>query len=493
MKAKKPDYYVILGVTRDATQEEIKRAYFEAAQHLHPDKNKRVGETEIFLDVQQAYETLSNAKRRAKYDTTLPPEEKHSLPVEIKVSYSRPNLVRMNESQIVYVFLEIKPGTTKEQIPIPPLNLCLVLDHSTSMKGEKIDVLKDAASQVLRGLRPQDILSVVSFSDRAEVIIPASYQSDKSKLQSRIQMLQPSGATELFQGLKKGVDEVERNSGRSYVSHVILMTDGHTYGDEQKCLDLAKQASDLNIGISAMGIGKEWKDAFLDELASVTGGSSKYIAQPQDIQRFLVEKFESLARTFAEDIVLNFTSTEGVDLSYAFRSQPEVGLLPIASPIHLGPVLQDTKLSVLFEFRVNPSLTKQDVVKLIKGTLKLSVAGMSTPPKPLPIEFSREVKNEAGTDSPPPLIVQALGKLTLYRLQDKARLEVESGQFELAARHLNHLATNLLTQGERSLAKTVLIEARNVEQLQNFSEEGRRAIKYGTRSLVMPESKDQRV
>ena len=34
-----PDYYAILGVFRDASQEEIKRSYFEAAQRLHPDKN----------------------------------------------------------------------------------------------------------------------------------------------------------------------------------------------------------------------------------------------------------------------------------------------------------------------------------------------------------------------------------------------------------------------------------------------------------------------
>ena len=50
-------------------------------RNLHPDKNAAAGETELFLEVQQAYEMLSNPKRRTQYDATLPPEEKtQSLP-----------------------------------------------------------------------------------------------------------------------------------------------------------------------------------------------------------------------------------------------------------------------------------------------------------------------------------------------------------------------------------------------------------------------------
>jgi curved DNA-binding protein CbpA len=123
-----PDYYVALGVARNATQEEIKQAYFKAAQRLHPDKNKAAGETEIFLEIQQAYETLSNPKRRKKYDATLPPEEEPSLPIKYKVHYSRPNLVHLDEPQMLYVLLEIIPQQKQEEIPAPPLNVSLVLD-----------------------------------------------------------------------------------------------------------------------------------------------------------------------------------------------------------------------------------------------------------------------------------------------------------------------------------------------------------------------------
>ena len=53
MPSSSPDFYSMLGVLRDASAEEIKRAYLEAAQRLHPDKNQSPGETELFLEILQ--------------------------------------------------------------------------------------------------------------------------------------------------------------------------------------------------------------------------------------------------------------------------------------------------------------------------------------------------------------------------------------------------------------------------------------------------------
>ncbi len=64
----KRDYYDVLGVNKNATDEEIKKAYRKLARKYHPDVNKEAGAEEKFKEVQHAYDILSNEDNRANYD-----------------------------------------------------------------------------------------------------------------------------------------------------------------------------------------------------------------------------------------------------------------------------------------------------------------------------------------------------------------------------------------------------------------------------------------
>ncbi len=484
--AKKPSLYALLGVIRSATQEEVRRAYLKAAKRLHPDTNNAPGETELFLDIQQAYQVLSESSRRSAYDATLEPEEELPAFINQRILFSRKEIPLLKEAQLLYILLEFSPNEKKEAANTAPLNICLVLDCSTSMKGEKLDTAKATAIQLINRLKPQDIFSMVSFSDRAEVIIPATRQSNQQRSENKIQILQTSGGTEIFRGLKAGYEEVRRYATPRSINHIILLTDGRTYGDEQTCYTLAQSAAEEGIGISGFGIGSGWNDIFLDHLAHITGGNSIFVSQPKDIERLLNEKFTNLSRAYAENITLEFQPQEGVETSYVFRLHPEAEPLTNQNPISLGPVLHDEALSVLIEFRITASQETENSITILNGQIEVSSAIALTPPPPIHINLSLPVKSKTTAEPPPTAIIQAISKLTLYRIQEKARAEVAAGEYDKASSHLQKLATHLLAQGERSLAHTIMLEVEHVEREKSFSENGEKQIKYGTRALLLP-------
>ena len=64
----KRDYYEVLGVSKDASKEEIKKAYRKLSKQYHPDINKEANASEKFEEVKEAYEVLSDEQKRAQYD-----------------------------------------------------------------------------------------------------------------------------------------------------------------------------------------------------------------------------------------------------------------------------------------------------------------------------------------------------------------------------------------------------------------------------------------
>lgn len=479
------NYYELLDLPIDATSEEIRAAYREMARMVHPDANPNPEAAEQFIELQNAYETLMDEDRRNVYNKSLPASFT-TLPLSISALYSRSFVQQIDEPQILYVLLRLAPPGFDLTGPGTPLNLCLVVDCSTSMQGELLDTVKATATGLIRQLKPEDIISIVAFSDRAEVIVPAAANQDPQLLLANVRMLHAKGGTEIFQGLEAGYKEVQRHRNKKYANHIILITDGRTYGDEAQCERLAEQAAGLNIGISGLGIGGKWNDVFLDRLTSKTGGSSMFVSKPKDVESFLKNKVAGLGMSYAEHLEYDLVFGDEVELRYAFRLQPDITPLQLTPPIRLGAVPRHSTLEIILDFVIHPKAIKNNSVSMTEGRVYFDVPSQINPLRTVRLDLARPAS--VGTDPlpPPQAIVQAMSALTLYRIQEQARLDVANGKYNEATRRLQNVATHLLANGQSDLAQTVLGEAVHIQDQQSFSEDGDKRIKYGTRALMLP-------
>ncbi|MEJ2487423.1 MAG: VWA domain-containing protein, partial [Anaerolineales bacterium] len=263
-----------------------------------------------------------------------------------------------------------------------------------------------------------------------------------------------------------------------------LITDGRTYGDEESCLDLAKTAADQGITIHTLGIGDEWNDDFLDALATITGGNSEFAETTNGIQTFLKEKFGRIQNTVVNNLTLDVNTPENIELRYAFRMNPETSSIMLGDTLALGDIPKEQSLSVLMEFLIESTGNQQEV-QVLDGTLHLMMPSAPIPNFSSRLTFSRLVVENPEPVPPPQILIRAMSRLSLYRLQEMARKDMQNGDITKATQRLKNLATQLLMSGEENLAQTVMLELDHINRNQEMSENAQKQIKYGTRALVL--------
>jgi Ca-activated chloride channel family protein len=487
------DPYEILGLPSSANSADINKAYERLAARLDPKRNPYPSAASQYLVISDAYKIISDPVGKRRYDEFIhaqPDTEKNKPVFSMRVTPSKRSVKPLPEEQVIYLLAELTaPPQAVEMMQKREvrLNVTLVIDQSKSMDDEqRMERVKAAAQAIITELTNQDVLSVVSFNDRASIVIPATPVQDKMAMRARIGMIQPMGGTEIYKGLLEGVNQTRKYLSPQMVNHIILLTDGRTFGDEEKALDLAKKAADQGISISAMGLGSDWNDKFLDQLASSTGGTSTFIKSVNMVQKFMDEQLRSLSNAFAERLTLLISPDSDVQLEMAFKLSPhpqplahEGGVVPLAGMQPNRPI------SILLQLQLPAAMNigKRSLVHVMaSGDIMVNQAKPHKTTSDITIDVAEKSVTE---DAPPASIVDALSKLTLYRLQEKAQEAIDEGNFEEATRRLQYLGTRLIDMGEEELGRQAMSEAAMVQHTHAFSNEAsKKTIKYQTRSLI---------
>jgi Ca-activated chloride channel homolog len=485
-------YYDLLNISKDATLDEIRFSYFEQARKYHPDTNQGELARELFFQIQKAYEVLRDPKKRKIYDLTLVNTDDTQKLIDVSIAYSNAGIPRLNELQLFYAKIEINCKEKHHENNLPQAHICLIIDRSTSMKGNRIEMVKENVNRFLHKLNPSDLVSIITFNDKAELLMAPTKVSDIKQIEKKIDQIICSGATEIFKGIKAGSDVLWGNTSGCFSKHMVLLTDGHTYGDEEACFGLMQKLAEKGIVVSALGIGHEWNDAFLDRLANMTGGSSSFVSTPEDLNDFMRKFAESINTVYARGLSLDFESDEIVKTKYIFRIQPEIAELPLEKPIPLGDLYQNRKSIYLIAFLISPLPREKSILKLGKGKIRLEINSTEIIKSRIIIDLQIPVIDELRKEQVPVDIVNALSRINIYQMQLKANQDVQNGNIQRAINRLGDISTQLLAQGNKEMAKIVLTEAEMLKKNQRYSADGDKQLKYGTRALLLPPENEKR-
>jgi len=413
--------------------------------------------------------------------------------VKLAVTLARTKMLANSAPQIQYALIEVIP--VGEGLPeAAPLNLCFVLDRSGSMAGEKIENLRKAVQLVIDQLDPTDIVSIVIFDDRADVLVPATPATDKNALKSKVNSITDRGGTEMSKGMRLGIQELQKHLTPDRVSRMVLLTDGQTYGDEDECQKLANQLKEMGVPLYAFGLGEDWNEDLLDALANATkslGGFSEFIERPEQILQHFQFAVRSAKRVVARNAYLTLKLAQGIAPRQVWRVLPliaNLGYQPISDrdvQVPLGDLERDEGQAILVELSV---ATKP------KGTFRIAQAEV-TYDLPHENRYGEKVRadiiveftdDQQAVQQVNPRVMNLVEKATAFKLQTRALEAAKAGDYGTATRLLRQSATRLLNIGEQELATVALEEAKRLEQGQQMTSTGTKRLRYETQRLTRP-------
>ena len=237
---------------------------------------------------------------------------------------SRNAVLSSAENFILYLLMETKPQGEGVRLP---LNLGIVLDRSGSMYDEqRLDYVIEAIKYLIDNVGPDDKVAVVAFADRAEVAATADrVAADAAGVKRAIDdldLLEIGGGTQMALGMEAALAEVEKYYSPNRLNRLLLLTDGQTY-EERKCLELARQQRE-RIACSTLGVGIEFNEKLLMEMAEESGANYHFIDAPASIPNIFSSELQGLRNVALTNARIEMQLSAGVQVKEAFRASPQI-------------------------------------------------------------------------------------------------------------------------------------------------------------------------
>jgi len=283
----------------------------------------------------------------------------------------RSSIAVMGDSAASYALIKLIPVGGSASAALG-LNLAIVLDVSGSMYEEdgtgqsRLKRIQNAAAAAMTKLKPTDTIALVAFAHNCQTVLPPTPVAEKDKIidvLNKIDMFDVDpGGTSMDQGIHHGMTEVEKNAGPGKISQLVVLTDGETSG-EQTCRQLAELAAKKKIRFNVIGVGTDWNQSLIKDMAKLAEGDWGYI-DVNDLtaaDRLFKEQFEALASVGFQNVEMHIRLKKDVKIKRVRQVVPEIRLMNTSEPEerHLQAQLGDLEKDKPTRYILDMSLPKR--------------------------------------------------------------------------------------------------------------------------------------
>ncbi|MCB9631904.1 MAG: VWA domain-containing protein [Sandaracinus sp.] len=196
-----------------------------------------------------------------------------------------------------------------------PLNLALVVDTSGSMDGDPIEDAREATKSILRMLRSDDRVSVTIFHSQTEVVLESVEMGDANleELLAKIDAVQARGTTDMAGGFAAGLNQVTAHRDGSRLDRIVMLGDG-VPNDPTNIVPLAQQCASYQIPVTAIGLGLEYDELLMGQIAQLSGGRFSHVEDPERVAGLFRDEVLRMDRTVARNAILQLQPGPGVEV-----------------------------------------------------------------------------------------------------------------------------------------------------------------------------------
>src|SRR5580765_2903827 len=234
--------------------------------------------------------------------------------LRLKLEPDRDYLLSGSPQEVV-VKIDLSATARKQKSRRTPLNLAVVLDRSGSMTGAKIEKARQAAMGLVDQLAPGDIFSFITYSDHAEVVLPAQQVEDKEALKERISRVHPGGSTALYAGVQAGADQIQKHLSSHRINRVILLSDGLANIGPSRPEDLRRlgnRLSERGISVTTIGVGDDYNEDLMAGLAEASDANYYYVKDTEKLPQIFAKELGELLSVAARNVRIEITCPAGV-------------------------------------------------------------------------------------------------------------------------------------------------------------------------------------